>query len=391
MITLLGYADRWSAAPGDSLRFMVSCGGVSSYRAELVRITSPRLGPTGPPFSEEIVDVSGNGDYPAREQPIPAGSYVVVDAKSALEKLESFTVQAFVWPTLPGDGYQALLGTWSEATTTGFGLGVATDGSLELRLGMGQGLSSILRTDVPLESRHWYLVAASYDSATGIARLMQLPEVGHRFVAQAVVRRETGAVGFRPGPGPFLMAAQHQDNAEAGAAWRDLVTSAHYNGKIDRPRLASRSLDEQEILQLAAAAIPSELQDSVVAAWDFGADIPTVRVSDLGPNGVNGECVNLPARAMAGHNWSGETADWRAAPNEYGAIHFHDDDIYDCRWQTDFTLTLPETLKSGIYAVRLRAEDAEYHITVFVCPEAGKRYRRCCLPRAYCHLSRLRQ
>jgi hypothetical protein len=36
--TLVGYADRWAAAPGDTLSFMASSFGPERYRAELVRL-----------------------------------------------------------------------------------------------------------------------------------------------------------------------------------------------------------------------------------------------------------------------------------------------------------------------------------------------------------------
>jgi len=34
--------------------------------------------------------------------------------------------------------------------------------------------------------------------------------------------------------------------------------------------------------------------------------------------------------------------DWRRAPEQYGAIHFHDDDLEDAGWEPDFALTLPD-------------------------------------------------
>ena len=96
-----------------------------------------------------------------------------------------------------------------------------------------------------------------------------------------------------------------------------------------------------------------------------------VRIEDIGPNGLHAECVNLPARAMVGHNWSGVAAHWRDAPKEYAAIHFHDDDIYDCRWERDFELTLPEDLRSGVYGARLQTADALSYIVFFVRPPRG--------------------
>ena len=69
---------------------------------------------------------------------------------------------------------------------------------------------------------------------------------------------------------------------------------------------------------------------------------------------------------MTGHAWSGESPDWRQAPADYGAIHFHHDDIHDCGWESDFELEVPDGLPSGVYAARLRAGEAEHHLPFYV-------------------------
>ena len=66
---------------------------------------------------------------------------------------------------------------------------------------------------------------------------------------------------------------------------------------------------------------------------------------------------------------------WRHAPDEYGAIHFHDDDLYDAGWEVDFTWTVPARQKSGVYAARLRAKDAEEYIPFAVLPAPGRAAR----------------
>ncbi|GIS89206.1 MAG: hypothetical protein CM1200mP18_19160 [Gammaproteobacteria bacterium] len=40
---------------------------------------------------------------------------------------------------------------------------------------------------------------------------------------------------------------------------------------------------------------------------------------------------------MTGANWDGSEMCWRHLPQQYGAIHFHEDDIYDFEWETDFS------------------------------------------------------
>ena len=75
---------------------------------------------------------------------------------------------------------------------------------------------------------------------------------------------------------------------------------------------------------------------------------------------------------MMGSTWTGQEMCWRHAPGEYGAIHFHDDDLYDSGWATDFTYTVPDGLRSGVYAVRLEAGDVEDMIPFFVRPPRGR-------------------
>jgi N,N-dimethylformamidase len=75
---------------------------------------------------------------------------------------------------------------------------------------------------------------------------------------------------------------------------------------------------------------------------------------------------------VTGYNWSGREMDFKHAPDQYSAIHFHDDDLDDARWDVDFELTIPDSWKSGVYAARLRAGDEEDHIPFFVRPHKGK-------------------
>ncbi len=121
---------------------------------------------------------------------------------------------------------------------------------------------------------------------------------------------------------------------------------------------------------MTAVAITSSWYGGV-AAWDFARDISSEAITDTSANRLHGETVNLPARAVTGHNWTGAEMDWRKAPEQYGAIHFHDDDLYDAGWQADFTLTIPAEMRSGVYAARLRADDAEFYVPFLVRPAPG--------------------
>jgi N,N-dimethylformamidase len=80
----------------------------------------------------------------------------------------------------------------------------------------------------------------------------------------------------------------------------------------------------------------------------------------------------MPARGVTGQSWSGDRWSWLEVPGQYGAIHFHDDDLDDAEWETDFTFTVPRSLTSGVYAARLRSDGAEDHIPFVVRPPTGR-------------------
>ena len=372
MTALLAYCDPISAAPGERVRFMVSCIGAARYDAEIVRLINPQAGPHATPFRTERIECPANRSYPGRRQAIHVGSFGVVEAHPALASAASFTLQAYVWPTTPGRSRQALLGTWSETERRGFGLGLDARGAPELRIGDGAEVAA-LSTDRPLLARRWYLVAGSLDAASGRLVLWQEPVHDPSFHDQAPVRVETTtAVRLNDGRTPFLFAAWHQGEADAPTAWGRLIVGGHYNGKLDRPRLANRALTQAEVAALAGdGPLPSGLEPAVVARWDFSCEIPSETLVDTAPNRLNGRTVNLPARAMTGHNWSGAVMDWTQAPEHYGAIYFHDDDLLDASWQTDFELELPADLRSGVYAARLSANEAEFYVPFFVRPARG--------------------
>ncbi len=83
--------------------------------------------------------------------------------------------------------------------------------------------------------------------------------------------------------------------------------------------------------------------------------------------------------------------DWTQAPDQYGAIHFHDDDLVDAGWQEDFALELPAGLRSGVYAARLSANEAEFYVPFFVRPPRGQARAAIAYPRVDRHLHRLHQ
>ena len=166
----------------------------------------------------------------------------------------------------------------------------------------------------------------------------------------------------------------------------------HYNGKIDRPRIAKRALERDEMSALGELEPPAALAAAIVGFWDFARETPSARIVDLSEGGHDGVLVNLPVRAMTGFNWSGDVGDWRFAPEQYGAIHFHDDDVYDVGWETDFRFDSDPGMQSGVYAARLTIPGAPpEHVVFFVRPPLGARRSDVCYLAPTASYLRLRQ
>lgn len=371
MTVLMAYADRWSCRPGDRVRFMVSGKGAERYEARIVRLKQPSAGPLATPFSPEPMASPVDGEHRLRWQPIPIGSFAAVPAHPALHPAGSFTLALLLWPTTPQKGRQMLAGTWCEVSRKGYGLFLDEAGRLEARIGDG-GTVAVAHTDRPLARRRWYRASLVLDRERGTLAVRQEPLEEHGFAmdrpAEAVVAAKLGPIA---GPGPFLLAAAQAGPAHGPAAWRGIATAHHFNGRLEAPRLASEALADAAIAALFLASPPAGLADRLAAAWDFAIGIDSERIVDRGPHRLDGVIVNLPTRAVRGARWDGSVQDWTRDPSHYGAIHFHDDDLVDACWEPDFELAIPEAWRSGVYALHLRAAEAEFWVPFFVTPPKG--------------------
>ena len=105
MLQIIGYADRMSVRPGETIEFKVSCeAGAARYQARILRLICGDDRPEGPGFKARPVGAVIDGDYPGRRQPIRTGSCIIVPPAPALDRLESFILRANIWPTTPAAG-----------------------------------------------------------------------------------------------------------------------------------------------------------------------------------------------------------------------------------------------------------------------------------------------
>jgi N,N-dimethylformamidase len=350
---LVGYSDKLSVEPGGAITFMVS-SEPGRFSARLVRLIHGDTNPLGPGYRDRPVESVLEGEYDGKLQRLRPGSYVRVAHAAAFAPEGDFTLQMWICPTLPEKAVQTIVSK-RGADGGGFALRLE-DGRLTLRLG-----EAVLSVDQPVHAGQWYFVAAVYDAAAGTARLVLEPSSG-------VTLGLGGGASGRIAASAASVDGDVLIGAEAG---RDGEVDHFYNGKIDAPKIYARGLSEREL-----RAIRDDDDDDVpldaVASWDFSEGISTWSVVDCSPNGHNGEAVNKPTRGVTGRSWTGRELSWKHAPREYGAIHFHDDDLSDAGWAPSFSWTVPADLKSGIYAVHLVAGEEEDYVPFFVVPRLGR-------------------
>jgi len=325
--TLLGYADSLSVAPGETIAFKVSSENALPYDAQIVRLINGDTNPAGPGYKEtEILGAAWH--LTGRQQFLEAGSCAIIEGVGAKLGSAGFRLNLLIWPTTPEKPQQTLCSLFEGGA--GVRLTLGGEAGLALLLADGCGGETNLALNAPVCARQWYRIAAAFDPRKGEISLCQTACETSHTVAESL---------------SIILVLPHMPHASlvlAAAARSGAGFTHFYNGKIEAPTL-------------------SQADGTPLGAWDFSIGIGSDLIHDTWPNKLHGRTHQRPTRAMTGQCWNGEEFSWRHAPAQYAAIHFHDDDIDDAGWDTDFSFTVPENLPSGLYAVRLRtAHDEDY-------------------------------
>ncbi|GAB5467916.1 MAG: N,N-dimethylformamidase [Rhodospirillales bacterium] len=329
---LLGYADRLSARPGETLSFKVSSASTAPFTARLVRSISADPNPAGQGIVEEDASVFfPPRSLPSVARPFCPGSYAIARSAITVAPGAEVTLSARVFPTLRSKRRQSLLAIGA------LDLHLDPQGAVCVTLG-----ARTLSTGVPLKLRHWYRVEVRIGAEGAWV--------------------EQRALGRRPSP---PLRVQGDLGEGLGLSGKPLVAAkleggqvaAHFNGKIEAPAIA--------------------VEGQAICAWDFSKAISSTEVPATSGPGL--DLVNYPRRAVTGADWDGSEMNWTHKPDHYAAIHFHEDDIYDFGWDSDFTFTLPRGMPSGAYVMRLECEGQGDAIPFFVCPPRRQRTADLCV------------
>lgn len=347
---LVGYCDRLHYRPGDEVKICIHGNGPVAIDLASLHGADERVAACVPlvrqvaAVPEQTVPTSPQTSYP--------GSFALIDDVDDMAQFAELTFEMWVYATNPGNGRpQGLISLSTENPAT-ISLEIAVDGHLELKLGPEQ--ASGCRCQAPIPRKTWVRVEAVVaplrgESSIAFSTKLPLP----RQVAEGTAFARTASHSLA-GRGISLAIGAAAVTAEVDGRKRGINT---FNGKLEDVRVFGRANDTQ----------PSRL----LASWDFSLQMNTDRITDMSGAGRHGILINAPTRAMTGHDWSGDEVDFRNVPSQYGAIHFHDDDLEEAGWEISARLVLPDDLPSGVYAVRLRGDGVGDNIPIFILPKQG--------------------
>ncbi|MDB3880287.1 N,N-dimethylformamidase large subunit [Alphaproteobacteria bacterium] len=338
-VFIAGYSDKLSARPGETVAFSVSSRARESFRATLHRSISADPNPDGPGIIEDDASTYFKpSSFASRYQGFTPGSFAQSTTDLQANIKSDLVIRLWFMPTVLLATEQTLL-VWGTVSII-----LDPQGMIIARLPDGMSVS----TSVPIKCNHWHSLKFKV-SASGVIALD----------VKSTIREKANIEIAKHGQTEFGIAKMFPISVKAlvriAAGFGDAPCC--FNGKIEAP----------EIL----------VDGSLIAKWDFSQDISSLSVkASAGPDLL---LKNAPTRGVTSRKWDATEFCWRHKPDHYAAISFHDDEIYDFEWDSDFELVIPDDMPSGIYIMRIEAEGHYDAMPFFVCPPLGKRRADLCV------------
>ncbi|OAL21449.1 hypothetical protein AYO22_07845 [Fonsecaea multimorphosa] len=341
---ITGYAEPWIASPGDDVAIKVSCTE-PEYSYRTVRVIQGVQEEHSPVKQLEEISQIPTGVAPGRFQLARSGSYAIVKRLSLPSSLDGVEVSLYFQAWLPQAGHsQAIISNLNAETKTGLAVLINESGLVEAWIGTGSGVDTV-QTGFSPARRRWIKLQVVLKGAECSITLQPVVYIVEKAPAASSVQTTLAtpavfvATTSTPFSGDLLLAATYADSPTAA-----FPRATHFfNGRIDSPTIS--------VLKGAAKI--------VVAKYDFSRNISEDSILDVSGNNFHGVLVNAPTRAVTGHDWNGGESDWTKAKYGYGAIHFHEDDLDDAQWETDFTIKIPQDARSGIYSVEVKSTNGK--------------------------------
>ena len=333
---LIGYAQPWVVHAGGIIEIKISSNGPRSCDLSTYRVVCADIDPGGPGACFERQDWGHAKALSVGCQDINSGSWAQAETVPVTGPDEGFVLSLSIFPTLKTKQPQVVF------SFGGISLRLTPHGRLAATAGAGT-----VTCEDPLELRYWHKVELRVVAETLCLTLSHV-HPGSRGAAHQSVATDIAGFDWPGQMTPLLFSAEPDDRDGERISTRN-----HYNGKIESPRIMTAG-------------------GNLLAGWDFSQDQGEATVPGMDPGSGALVLHNTPMRGATGQHWDGSAEHWRIRREHYAAIHFHDDDMTDCAWDTNCTLTVPAGTRPGYYVARLTAPGVESDVPFFVSSEAGK-------------------
>ena len=379
---IIGYADPWIVSPGDTVNIKVSSTD-TEYRWSLVRLINGLPLPEAPPLKSEVIIPESDKTFQSGSYKLASpGSYAIIDSWPPKTTLTGVRFDFYVQPWMTEcDHFQTLVSTLDLKSLAGFALFLDTSGQLCFFAADGSTVRK-QSTGVWLRRWRWSHISCTIEGRRLCLKVMPQtrlaepapPASNFEYFSIEKVKL-TGTLPLTLAAGYFDAKKQAAQSSpvtgrlsmgSAWDSWREPTAkpTTCFSGKLDSFKI--------ETQHLVGGGF------NTWAKYDFAKQMSSDLIVDVSGAGRNGKLINSPTRAVKGYDWDGSEPDWTKAMYGYGAIHFHDDDLDDADWPTDFTVTIPHDAVSGAYGVVAKGvnSDAEDTITFFVTPKPGAATKR---------------
>ena len=362
MIPLIGYSDKLTVHPGEYINFKISSNFTKSFKASLNKIICADPNPKGPSIKKIKIKSSIDGNYPSIKKNINTGSYAKIKKNDKIRNLKNFTLVANIFNTKINKGEQGVISFFNEQNYDGIVLGIFK-GCVGIIINQKQN-KKIIKFKQPIKINKWYKIWVSYNKKKSIILIGKKKiDENNRIQDSEILKIKLKNKISLNSDMPLIFGAIGNKNIYG-----------FYNGKIESPKIFNNYLNFDNTNEY----IKKFKSISSMFNWDFSKKIDTNKIFDLGLYKYHGELFNLPTRAVTGSNWDGSEMSWKNSSNQYGAVHFHEDDIYDFNWKTDIKFLIPINFKSGIYELKLECQKNYDSITFFVSASKNKKKSKIC-------------
>lgn len=287
-----------------------------------------------------------------RYQVAQPGSYALVKDLSGLEPDGGLRINLkFQLYMIPCPHEQVIVSALNRVERRGIEVALDSSGQILVRVGCGDRIFD-LETGLFVSIRTWYRLDVEALECTVSCALEALPHFAEARADKAEVEMKI-STDFGSAQSTDLVIAARYLQQQGNDSKVEMT--GHFNGRVEEVKIQS-----------------SGNNGSPIAHYDFSLEMSSNRIVDTSPRAQHGMLINAPTRAVTGHDWDGVHVDWTKATYGYGAIHFHEDDLDDALWETDFVVTVPNGARSGAYAVEVNAVDNPHitdSIVFFVRPE----------------------